>query len=202
MEITLCDKNPEMIAAWHHFFDRTSKVKIKEGDICDLELSAMVLPINSFGILGDGLAEQLNKKSEGVLETRVRKLILERYAGEMPVGVAEVASSGLDQPPLIVLTPTMRVSVKFQEAPSTNSYQSTRAALRAIAAYVRSGERTPLDSVGIVGLGSGQGGSAPATAAFQMYEAYCQIVLGQVPNFATMEAATAHDLELKRNRFF
>jgi hypothetical protein len=34
-----------------------------------------------------------------------------------------------------------------------------------------------------------------------MYEAYCQIVLGQEPNFATVEAATAHDAELRKGRF-
>jgi hypothetical protein len=51
------------------------------------------------------------------------------------------------------------------------------------------------------GLCTGGGRAAPATAAFQMYEAYCQVALGQLPNFATIEAATAHDQELKKNRF-
>lgn len=200
MEIILCDKNPDLVSAWHYFFDRSGNATLKQGDIFDIELSAIVLPINSFGIMRNGVAEQLNKKTEGVLETRVRKLILERYAGEMPVGVAEIASSGLEKPPLVVLAPVVRVPVEYQEANSISAYQGMRAALRAVAAYVRSGGTTPMQSVGIVGLGMGKGAS-PATTAFQMYEAYCQVVLGQVPNFATVEAATAHDLELKKSRF-
>lgn len=202
MEIVLCDTNKDVVDAWHHFFDRSGKVTIKDGDIFDGEFSAIVLPINSFAIMNGGIAEQLNKKADGILETRARKLILDRYAGEMPVGIAEIIPSGLEKPPLVVLAPTTRVPVKFQEAPSINGYLAMRACLRAVAAFVRSGDRgVHLESVAIPGLDTGKGGSNPATAAFQMYEAYCQVVLGQVPNFATVEAATAHDLELKKGRF-
>ncbi len=204
MEVILCDKNPEVIKAWHYFFDRGGRVTIIEGDILDAGVSAVVLPINSFGIMDDGFAEAINKATDGLLETRARKLILEKYAGEIPVGTAEVMSSGLDKPPLAVLAPSVRVPMR-QQSPSVHTYLSTRAALRAVAAYIRNGEgqrgAEQLSSVGFVGMGMGQGGVPPATAAFQMYEAYCQVVLGQVPNFATLEAATAHDQELRKNRF-
>jgi O-acetyl-ADP-ribose deacetylase (regulator of RNase III) len=206
MEVILCDSNPEVVKAWHFFFDRGGRVTISEGDILNAEISALVLPINSFGIMDDGFAESINKKTDGLLESRTRKLLLEKYAGEMPVGQAEVVNSGLEKPGLVVLTPTVRVPQRMQNAPSVSAYLSTRAALRAVAAYVRNGGggqkgALPLDSVGFVGMSTGQGGQSPATAAFQMYEAYCQVVLGQVPNFATLEAATAHDQELRKNRF-
>lgn len=204
MDVILCDKNPELIKAWHFFFDRGGRVEIKEGDILELDVSAVVLPINSFGIMADGFAEEVNRRTEGMLESRVRKLILEKHAGEMPVGYAEVFGSGLEKPGLVVLTPTNRVPQRSTSG-NISPYMATRSALRAVAAYIRNGgtERgnVQLNSVGFVGMGTGQGGAAPATAAFQMYEAYCQIVLGQVPNFATLEAATAHDTELRKNRF-
>lgn len=204
MEVVLCDKNPEVVKAWHFFFDRGGRVKIQEGNILDIEASALVLPINSFGIMDEGLAEEVNKLTEGMLETRARKLILERYAGEIPVGMAEVLNTGLEQTKLVVITPTLRVPQRSQ-ATNVNAYLAMRAALRAVAAYIRNGgnDRTAetLSTVAFVGLCTGQGGVSPATSAFQMYEAFCQIVLGQVPNFATLEAATAHDVELRKNRF-
>lgn len=204
MEFILCDKNPDVAKAWHFFFDRGGRVDIREGDILSADLSAVVVPINSFGIMDDGLAEEINKKTDALLESRVRKLILDKYAGEIPVGMAEVMSSGLDSPKLVVLAPTVRVPQRNSGA-SISTYLATRAALRAVAGYVRNrgneSSKESLETVGFVGLGTGQGGVGPATAAFQMYEAFCQIVLGQVPNFATLEAATAHDLELKKNRF-
>jgi O-acetyl-ADP-ribose deacetylase (regulator of RNase III) len=204
MEVVLCDKNPEVVKAWHFFFDRGGRVTIKEGDMLEAGVSAVVLPVNSFGIMDDGFAEEINKKTDGMLESRARKLILDKYAGEIPVGMAEVISSGLDNPKLVVLTPTVRVPQRMSQ-PGISTYLATRAALRSVAAYVRNGgtdsTKEPLDTVGFVGLGTGQGGVSPATAAFQMYEAFCQIVLGQVPNFATLEAATAHDAELRKSRF-
>ena len=204
MDVILCDKNPDVVKAWHFFFDRAGRAAIKEGDILEAGCSAIVLPVNSFCIMDSGFAEDINKKTEGMLETRARKMILEKYAGEIPVGVAEVMSSGLESPKLVVLTPTVRVPQRMQQA-TISTYLATRAALRAVAAYIRgtsdSKARDQLSSVGFVGLGTGQGGASPATAAFQMYEAFCQVVLGQVPNFATLEAATAHDQELRKNRF-
>jgi O-acetyl-ADP-ribose deacetylase (regulator of RNase III) len=204
MEVVLCDKNPEIIKAWHFFFDRGGRVTIKDGDIFESGVSAVVVPINSFGIMDDGLAEELNKKTDAMLESRARKLILEKYAGELPVGAAEVMTSGIESPKLVVLTPTLRVPMRSTNT-NISTYLATRAALRSVAAYVRNGDsgssKEPLDSVGFVGLGTGQGGVSPAVAAFQMYEAFCQIFLGQVPNFATLEAATAHDAELRKSRF-
>jgi len=134
----------------------------------------------------------------------VRKLIQEKWAGELPVGTAEVMTSGLDNPAMLVIAPTVRVPIRMTST-TVSSYLATRAALRAVAAHMRHereelGE-TKIESVALVGMGTGTAKVSPAVAAFQMYEAYCQIVLGQEPNFATIEAATAHDQELKKNRY-
>jgi O-acetyl-ADP-ribose deacetylase (regulator of RNase III) len=162
------------------------------------------LPTNSFGICDSGLAAQLNKKTNGQFEARIRKLILDKYAGELPVGWADMITSGLDNPNLVIIAPTVRVPIRMTSA-NVNSYLATRAALRMLAAHMRQereeqGE-TKIESIAIVGMGTGTGKTAPATAGFQMYEAYCQIVLGQEPNFATIEAAIAHDAELRKSRF-
>jgi len=77
--------------------------------------------------------------------------------------------------------------------------------LRGLAVHMRQQRaetgQSNIESVAFVGMGTGAGRTSPATAAFQMYEAYCQIVLGQEPNFATVEAALAHDQELRKNRY-
>lgn len=203
MDVLLSDKNPDVVKAWRQYFDRAGRVKIHEGDVWELDVSAVVLPINSFGIMEEGLAEDMNKKTDGLLESRTRKVITEKYSGELPVGNAEVMTSGVEKPHLVVLAPTTRVPQRMT-APGLNAYLATRAALRAVAAYIRNADlhkgAEHLDSVAFGDLGQGTG-LPPATAAFQMYEAYCQIVLGQLPNFATLEAATAHDAELKKQRF-
>lgn len=203
MDVYLADTNPDVVKAWRSFFDRAGRVKVEDKSILDLEVSAVVLPINSFGIMEEGLSEELNKKTDGLLESRARKIITEKYSGELPVGNAEVMSSGIDTPRIVVLTPTTRVPLRMTN-PGLNAYLATRAALRAVAAYIRDADRhrgaEGLDSVAFGDLGQGTG-LPPATAAFQMYEAYCQIVLGQLPNFATVEAASAHDAELKKQRF-
>ncbi len=205
MDIFLRDRNPKVVAAWRHFFGRGAKVDIAEGEVLALEVSAVVSPLNSFGMMGDGLALELNRLTGGNLESRVRKMILDRHAGELPVGTAEILPTGLDRPALVVLAPTVRVPAPMQANANVNAFLSTRAALRALAAFLRSGESkggvSKISSVAFVGMCTGGGKCPPATAAFQMYEAYCQVVLGQVPNFATIEAAVAHDQELRKNRF-
>lgn len=203
MEVILCDKNPDVVKAWHSFFDRAGRVKIQEGNVLELDVSAVVLPINSFGIMEDGLAEDINKLTDGLLESRARKMIGEKYSGELPVGNAEVMTSGIEKPHFVVLAPTTRVPQRMS-SPGLSAYLAMRAALRAVGAYIRSADPhkggESLNSVVFGDLGQGTGLPA-ASAAFQMYEAYCQIVLGQTPNFATVEAASAHDAELKKQRF-
>lgn len=199
----LRDTNPEVIKAFQQFFSRGGRVEISEGDVMELETTAIVTPANSFGIMEGGLGDCLNKVSQGKLENRVRKMIQDKYAGEMPVGFAEIIKSGMDKPQLVVVAPTVRVPIR-QTSTNVNTYLATRAALRAIAAYMREANEnggTKIESVAFVGMGTGGAKCPTAVAAFQMYEAYCQVVLGQEPNFATIETATAHDVELRKNRF-
>ncbi|HEY9715190.1 MAG TPA: hypothetical protein V6C72_17095, partial [Chroococcales cyanobacterium] len=93
LTVHLRDQNPELVKAWQAFFSRNARVDISEGDIFDLDVSVLVVPANSFGIMDDGLGSQLNKRANGTLESRVRKLIQDKHAGELPVGVAEVITT-------------------------------------------------------------------------------------------------------------
>lgn len=201
----LRDKNPEVVKAWNHFFGRQPNLDIAEGDVLELKVSAVVTPSNSFGIMGSGFGKALNVHSGGKLESRVRQLIADTYAGEMPVGIAEVIKSGFDSPDYVVVSPTVRVPPDRMTNANANTYLATRAALRAIAAFIRKERQeereNTIESVALVGMGTGDGKIAPVVAAFQMYEAYCQIVLGREPNFATIESAVAHDQELKKARY-
>ncbi|MBA3856829.1 MAG: Appr-1-p processing protein, partial [Cyanobacteria bacterium PR.3.49] len=89
----LRDTNPEVVKAWNQFFSRGGRVEISEGDVMELDTTAIVTPANSFGIMEGGLGDCLNKVSAGKLETRIRKMIQEKHAGEMPVGQAEIIKS-------------------------------------------------------------------------------------------------------------
>lgn len=204
LTIYLRDQNEEVVKSLTYFFARNARVEISQGDVFELNPTVLVVPSNSFGLLDSGLAALLNKRANAQLEPRVRKMIADKYAGELPVGLAEMITTGIESPGLAIIAPTLRVPIRMSSA-NVNSYLATRAALRMLAAHMRQereerGE-SKIESVALVGMGTGTGKTAPATAAFQMYEAYCQIVLGQEPNFATMEAATAHDAELRKSRF-
>lgn len=204
LTIYLCDLSEEVVKAWGSFFGRNARVEISQGNVFDLNPTALIVPTNSFGILDSGLAAQINKKTDGQLESRLRKMISDKHAGELAVGVADIISTNLENPPIAIVAPTMRVPMRATNA-TVNAYLATRAAFRALAAHMRQEREesgnTTIESVALVGMGTGTGKTPPAISAFQMYEAYCQIVLGQEPNFATMEAATAHDQELRKSRF-
>lgn len=204
LQVHLRDLNPDVVKAWNQYFGRGGRVEISEGDILNLDVTAIVTPANSFGIMEGGLGATLNKLSKGTLESRVRKMIQDKHAGELAVGMAEIIKSGLEKPTFLIVAPTVRVPIRMTN-PTVNSYLATRAALRGLAAYLREcneDETKPrIESIAFVGMGTGGVKCPPAVAAFQMYEAYCQVVLGQEPNFATIEAATAHDQELRKSRF-
>jgi O-acetyl-ADP-ribose deacetylase (regulator of RNase III) len=204
LAVYLCDKNPEVVKAWQAFFGRGTKVTVSEGDVLSLPVNVLVSPANSFGIMEDGLALALHRATDGKLEARFRKLLQDKHAGELPVGQAEMMTTGIAQPEFVMLAPTVRVPQRMNAA-NVNSFLATRSALRTLAQFMRQENEdkgnTRIESVAFVGMGTGGGRTSPATAAFQMYEAYCQIVLGQEPNFATIEAAIAHDQELRKNRF-
>lgn len=201
----LRDTNPEVVKAWEKYFGRQANFDIALGDAFDLNVSAIVTPLNSFGIMGSGFARELNIKSDGLLEGRIRKVIEDKYAGELPVGVAEVLKSSCENFDFVVVSPTVRVPPERLTNPNVNTYLATRAALRAIASFVRKelqeGRSVPITSVALVGMGTGEAKTPPVIAAFQMYEAYCQVVLGREPNFATIESAAAHDQELRKARY-
>jgi len=193
------------VRAWDKFFGRQSNLDISEGNALELPVSAIIVPSNSFGIMGSGFARDLNEHSNGLLESRIRKIIEDKYAGELPVGFAEVLKTGLASPEYVVVAPTVRVPPDRMTNANVNTYLSTRAALRAVASFIRKelqeGRESPIKSVALVGMGTGEGKTPPVIAAFQMYEAYCQIVLGREPNFATIESAAAHDQELRKARY-
>jgi O-acetyl-ADP-ribose deacetylase (regulator of RNase III) len=204
LAVYLCDKNAEVVKAWQAFFGRGAKVTISEGDVLTQQVSVLVSPCNSFGIMEDGLALALHKATDSKIESRFRKLLQDKHAGELPVGQAEIMTTGIAQPERVIFAPTVRVPQRMNAA-NVNAFLATRAALRVLAQFMRqeTDEKgsTHIESIAFVGMGTGGGRTSPATAAFQMYEAYCQIVLGQEPNFATIEAAIAHDQELRKNRF-
>lgn len=201
----LRDQNPEVAKSFEEFFGRQPHLDIAEGDVLEMDVSAIVMPLNSFGILNAGFGSALNEHMGGKFETRVRKLIQDEHAGELAVGSADMIKSGMENVDYIVLAPTIRVPPDRAPSGSVCSFLSTRAALRCLASFMRKekqeGKDASITSVAMVGMGTGVGRMAPAVAAFQMYEAYCQIVLGREPNFATIEAATAHHNELKKSRF-
>jgi O-acetyl-ADP-ribose deacetylase (regulator of RNase III) len=96
LKIILGDKNPELIAAWQTEFVSLPDVNIRGGNILLVKADALVSPANYFGFMDGGLDWSISDLFEWKIQTKVQKIIRERYAGELLVGAAEIIATGTE----------------------------------------------------------------------------------------------------------
>src|SRR5574341_1424105 len=154
MKLILCDTDRAVVEAWRAQFALRPEVEILERSILEVEAEALVNPGNSFGFMDGGLALKLSERFGFGLEDSVRKVIRERFAGEMLVGQAEVFPTGL-KPPYLVHAPTMRTPQAVGE--TVNAYLAARAALAAARAFNQAAGGEPIASIAVLGLCTGNG---------------------------------------------
>jgi O-acetyl-ADP-ribose deacetylase (regulator of RNase III) len=176
LRITLCDSNSEMVQAWATRFSGVDSVEILEGNLLNLNCQALVSPANSFGDMGGGIEQHIDRFYGGAAQPAVMATIADRFYGEMPVGIAVIIPMSSKCFPFLVTSPTMRIPGNVFG--SINAYLSMRAALIAILQHNSIGINR-IESVAVPGLCSGVGGMSCDEVAQQMRTAHDNVVGGQ-----------------------
>ena len=160
--------------AWRKHFGGEEAVTIIKSDITKVPCDAIVSPANSFGFMDGGLDYQLTEFFGPGVQDSLQEIIREKYHGELLVGQVLIISTENEKIPWLVCAPTMRVPMHIQT--SINAYLSMKAILVAVNDHT---EKPEINSIAVPGLGTGVGSLAPQTAAYQMWVAYEEIVLGK-----------------------
>lgn len=128
MRIVLAAMEDRLADAWARAFAGVDAVSIHRGSIFDIACDAVVSPANSYGFM-DGGIDALYADRFGIgVQTRLRRLILDRHHGELLVGSAEVIETGHEAQPFLIAAPTMRVPMVL-EPETINPFLATRAVL-------------------------------------------------------------------------
>jgi O-acetyl-ADP-ribose deacetylase (regulator of RNase III) len=168
--IHLRDRSLKLVRAWEEVFSQFDEVDPAQEDFFDREADAMVSPANAFGIMDGGLDAAIRDHLGHHVQRRVQEMILSKYHGEMPVGVAEVVATDHDRWPYLVVAPTMRVPENV--ANTLNAYLAFRACLLAVRRFRGESSGPAIRSMLVPGLGTGVGGMEPRKCAAQMRVAY------------------------------
>ena len=179
--ILLVDRTPALVAAWSEAFEKFPFVSCSESDFFATDADAMVSPANSFAIMDGGLDLKIRSVLGFQAQAAAQRVVLERYHGEMPVGAAEVVSTGHVRWPYLVVAPTMRVPESV--AQTVNAYLAFRAILLAVRRHNEAGGET-IGTLLCPGLGTGIGGLEPRRCAAQMRIALQQVSgPARIPSF-------------------
>ncbi|MGO1080131.1 macro domain-containing protein [Inquilinus sp. CA228] len=179
MKIVLAATETRLADAWETAFAGLDDVRVHRGSIFDVACDAVVSPANSFGFM-DGGIDALYLDRFGVeVQTRLRRLILDRHHGELPIGSAEVVETGDPTQPFLIAAPTMRVPMVL--GPETvNPYLATRAVLLLTRhGTFPTGERLSdrVRTIAFPGMGTGVGRVPAEICARQMRTAVDEFLL-------------------------
>ena len=178
LRVVLCSTEPRLARAYADIAQEfPGWVDGGQASITELDVDAVVSPANSFGFMDGGLDAHYLATFGPHVQHAARSAVLYRHDGELPVGVADIVSTGHQSIPYLIIAPTMRVPMQLP--PDTvNPYLAARAVLRLIERGKLPegpGAGTPVRDVvrriAIPGLGTGVGRVAPDTCARQIQAA-------------------------------
>ena len=169
-KLYLIDSKPELCDKWRQVFSRYPEVEVLTGDYFQQSADAIVSPANSFGIMDGGLDLAIRNELGFQVETDIQEVILKKYHGEMPIGIAEIINTNHNKWSYLIAAPTMRIpeNVAF----TLNAYIAFRAILIAIKSFNESMPYGPIKSLVCSGLGTGIGSMEATKCAAQMRAAY------------------------------
>jgi len=178
VKVHLRDRKAELVEAWQRSFHGCDAVSASCGDIFDgTEADAIVSPANSFGYMDGGIDLVYSRRFGWDVQERLQRRIRDRWAGELPVGCAEVVRiDGDDAFSFLISAPTMRVPLDV--ATTVNAYLAFRAALLAVRQH-NAHARDPIRTILCPGLATAIGRMSPHRCALQMGVAW-QAVHGEV----------------------
>jgi O-acetyl-ADP-ribose deacetylase (regulator of RNase III) len=199
VSLTLCDRSPDMITAWRHYFSVDSGIKIASQNILTLNVDALAVPANSFGFTDGGVDMAISREVfDWRLQDTLHAQIERDHGGELLVGQALVMPTGSSRFRYVVVAPTMRVPTDVSG--TVNAYLAMRAILRTVEAHNRAMRATPAEQIralAMPGLGTGTGAMPPERAAYQMWMAYRSAMIGDLEWTKTLEKQVAHDKKMR-----
>ena len=117
-----------------------------------------------------GLDHAISEKFGWSLQERLQAEIKKRPLKELLVGETIIIATNKPRVPWLISAPTMRVPMRLRQ--SVNAYLAMKAILTSALAHPE------INTITIPGLATGCGHLPPATAAYQMWLAYSEVVLG------------------------
>ncbi|MDB5035627.1 MAG: Appr-p processing protein [Chlorobi bacterium] len=191
--IRFCVLDGEMVSELEKYFGEFENVEIIYGDILRSTADAIVSPANSFGYMDGGIDLVYTQHFGWDLEKRLRKLLVEKHDGELPVGQAVIVETLDPRIPYLISAPTMRVPSNIEN--TVNVYWAFRAVLRAVREHNAEFPGT-INSILCPALGTGEGRMPYARCAWQMYYAYAVCVLGRVELMGGLARAVENHIDL------
>lgn len=129
------------------------QIHLAKSDITEMAVDAVVVPANSLGIMGGGVAAALSRKGGPTIQREAMSL------APIAVGAAVVTNAGTLWAKNIIHAPTM------EEPGLKVGVESVRRAMRA--ALLAASQRG-FEVIAVPGLGTGLGGADPSEAARAM----------------------------------
>jgi O-acetyl-ADP-ribose deacetylase (regulator of RNase III) len=156
------------IAGEYETPDGENFVEVKEGNILDLEVDAIVSPANSFGFMDGGIDYAYSRFFGMGVQDTLQHRLKEWFHGELLVGQALAIPTGHPKIRYVISAPTMRTPIKLPHN-TINPFLAARAALRCAKA-------TPdIMTLAMPGLGTGVGEVDPELCAHQVKEAIDEV---------------------------
>jgi len=149
-------------------------LELTKKSIFDIQADAYVSPANSFGFMDGGIDALYMQQFPGIEKT-VQTTITKKWGGELPVGTALLAPTGVDMPPWLIVAPTMRVPMRLSPD-SVNAHLAARAVFQLIQGPGDLAGPLRIRTVAMPGLGTGCGGMNPYISAKQVHQAYLDII--------------------------
>ena len=170
-QITLSYIQSELGNAFQEHFGDIANIAIVRGDICSLDVDAIVSPANSFGFMDGGLDLALSNRFGWDVEKRLKREIQSRPIRELLVGESITIETYDKKVPWIISAPTMRVPMRLRQ--TVNAYLAMKAILAAILEH---NLNPVINHIAIPGLGTGSGHLSAEVSAAQMRQAYDEII--------------------------
>lgn len=185
MKLILCDINEGLCDEWRIAFENFPEVEIRCGTFEDIDFDCIVSPANSFGLMDGGIDAAITTYFGEDMVNRVQQRIIDRYAGEQPIGTSEIVWGSIGEEidgvfvgndiKYVAHTPTMIIPQNISD--TDNVYLAMKAMLLAVERHnhlVNLGQKfgSVIKIVVCSGLGSGAGRVPYKKVATDMAKAY------------------------------
>ena len=169
MFLILRDINPENVLAWTQIFGNYKGVSFGSGSIIKADVDALVSPANSFGYMDGGIDLAYRTFFGLIIQTKLQRIINEKFGGLLPVGKAVAISTGHKRITRLIATPTMVTPGWIRG--TQNVYFAMKAALECAL-----DAKPEIQRLGMPGMGTGVGAMDPFESAEQMCKAFIEVI--------------------------